>query len=77
MIKIFMVISLLCSSALGGCTTYQNHFGGTGHNYHEVQKTEALQTTNTKFSIVKSDRYQVPNIPGTWTGPIEDVSPPE
>ena len=72
-----IAVSLLCSCTFIGCSTYQQHLGGTGHNYQDVQNTHTLQTTNTKFPIIKSDRYKVPNIPGTWSGPIKDVSPPD
>ncbi len=60
-----------------GCSTYQQHLGGTGHNYEEAKTTNSLQPTNTKFPLEKNNRYKIPEIPGAWSGPIKDVSPPE
>lgn len=72
-----IAICLLCSCNLIGCSIYKKNLGGTGHDYKNVQNTHALQATNTKFPLIKSDRYKIPSIPGTWSGPIEDMSPPD
>lgn len=72
-----IIIGLIFSFNFTGCSTYQKHLGGTGHNYENAQDAPTLHSTNTKFPLVKSKRYSIPSIPKTKTTGKVDVSPPD
>jgi uncharacterized lipoprotein len=73
---LFGLLGLL-SSIISGCSVYQKHFGSTGHDYSGAQTAKPLKTTKNEYPLNKSNRYSIPKIPGQWTKPVTDFTPPD
>ena len=77
MIRYKFCFFCLLSLTITGCSAYQKHFGGVGHDYTNTKTTKQLQATKNEYPLNKNNRYTIPEIPGKWTKPVTDLYPPD
>ena len=70
-------ICLWCNFSLLGCSSYQKHFGGKGHEHHQAVSYTPLNFGGTKIYVNKSSRYAIPNVPGDSQEPTDYTIPPD